>query len=143
MREIKALLIYVTGAASLVLGVLASAHWALSEYHSLLPVETESQTTAVASQAETADDSRSADNPFRQPIWIEPTKRYIYTPAQVMIVKPDPTPPVTTMPKPQGRAAAKSARSRVAINSEARRAYGSSGQAQQLLILPLQHQAPN
>ena len=142
MREMKVLLIYMTGAVGLVLGILASGQWALSEYHSLLPIEAETHTTAVASKAELSSEATSADNPLRQPIWIEPTRKYVYTPVQVTAVKPDPMPPVT-MPKPQGKIAAKPPRSRVAINSEARRANGSAAQVPQLLILPLQHQAPN
>jgi hypothetical protein len=143
MREIKALLIYMTGAVCLVFGILASGNWASSKYHSLLPVEPETHTTAVASKAELAGRATDADNPLRRPVWIEPTRKYVYTPAQVMIVKSDPVPPPVTMPKPQGKIAVKPARSRVAANGEARRAYGAGGQDQQLLILPLQHQAPN
>jgi hypothetical protein len=142
MREMKALLIYLTGAVCLVLGILVSGNWALSRYHYLLPFEEGIHTTAVAGKPELAGEAAVAGGPLRQPVWIEPTKKYIYTPAQVMTVKPDPAPPVT-MPKPQGKIAAKSARPRVAVNGEARRAYGAAGQAQQLLILPLQHMAPN
>lgn len=141
MREMKALLIYMTGTVCLVLGIMASGNWALSKYHSLLPVEAETHTTAVASKAEVAGET-DADNSFRQPIWIEPTKKYIYTPVQVVTVKPDPMPPVM-MPRSQGKIAVKPTRSRVAVKGEARRADASAGQAQQLLILPLQHQAPN
>lgn len=148
MREMRTLLIYLTGAVCLVLGILASGQWASTKYHALLPMEAETHTTAVASKGELADEATSANSPLRQPIWIEPTRKYVYTPAQVVVVKPGSVPPATpmaqaTMPRSQGKAAAKPARSRVAINSEAHRAYGSGGQAQQLLILPLQHQAPN
>lgn len=143
MREVKALLIYLIGAASLVLGILASGNWALSEYHSLSPVEVEPHTTAVASNPEPAGDVTDADDPIRRPVWIEPTKKYVYSPPQVATVKVDPAPPVPTTTRPHGKTAAKPVRPRVAINAEARRAYGSAGQAPQLLILPLQHQAPN
>lgn len=142
MREMKTLLIYVTGAVCLVFGVLTSGNWALSKYHSLRPTGAEAHTTAVASKAELAGEATDADNPFRRPVWIEPTKKYIYTPVQVVTVKPDPVPAVT-MPKHQERTVAKPVRPRVVVNSGARRAVASAGQAQQLLILPLQHQAPN
>ncbi len=142
MREMKALLIYLTSATCLVFGILAAGSWALGEYHSHLPIEPEAQTTAIASTPEFAAQATNADNPSRQPVWIEPTKKYIYNPLQVMSVRPDPAPPVTTR-KPNGRAAPKPVRSRGTIDGEARRAYGAVGQGQQLLILPLQHQAPN
>lgn len=140
MREIRALLIYMTGAVCLLLGILASGDWALSKYHSVLPLEAEIYTTAVASKAELAGAATDMANPLRRPVWIEPTKKYIYTPVQVVTVKPDPA-PVAVMPKPQGKIVVKPVRSRFAGNSEARRADASAGQAQQLLILP-QHQAP-
>lgn len=147
MRELRTLLIYLTGAVSLVLGILAAGHWALTGY-SRFPGEAETHTTAVASKVELADETTTANNPLRQPIWIEPTRKYTYTPAQVVIVKPNPAPPVmpmapATMPRSQAKAAAKPARPRVAINSEARRAYATGGQVQELLMLPLQHQAPH
>lgn len=140
MREMRALLIYMTGAVCLLLGILASGDWALSKYHSVLPLEAEIHTTAVASKAELAGAATDMANPFRRPVWIEPTKKYIYTPVQVVTVKPDPA-PVAVMPKPQGKIVVKPVRSRFAGNGEARRADASAGQAQQLLILP-QHQAP-
>lgn len=140
MREMRALLIYMTGAVCLLLGILASGDWALSKYHSVLPLEAEIHTTAVASKAELAGAATDMANPLRRPVWIEPTKKYIYTPVQVVTVKPDPA-PVAVMPKPQGKIVVKPVRSRFAGNGEARRAHASAGQAQQLLILP-QHQAP-
>jgi hypothetical protein len=142
MREMKALLIYVTGAVCLVFGILASGHWASSKYPSVLPVEAETHTTAVASKAELAGEATELADPFRRPVWIEPTKKYIYTPAQVVTVKPDPM-PVVAMPKHQERTVAKPVRPRVVVTSGARRAVASAGQPQQLMILPLQHQAPN
>jgi hypothetical protein len=148
MRELRALLVYITGAVCLVFGIMASGDWAFDKYHSLNPREMDTQTTGVASKAERADVGTDMAEAARRPIWIEPTRKYIYTPAQVVVVKPGPVPPATpvapvTMPRSQAKAAAKPVRSRVAINSEARRAYGAGAQAQQLLILPLQHQAPN
>ena len=155
MREMRTLLIYLTGAVCLVLGILASGQWASTKYHALLPMEAETHTTAVASKGELADEATSANNPLRQPIWIEPTRKYVYTPAHVASVKPD-LAPVAVMPKPQwkqqgasqgyphGKIAVKRARPTFAASGGSRRADASAGQAQQqLFILPLQHQAPN
>lgn len=142
MRELKLVLIYLTSAACFVLGIWASASWALNQYHSLLPSEGEGHTTAVASAPELAGEASIANDPFRQPVWIEPTKKYIYNPLQVMVVRPDPASPAV-VPKMHGPVATKPVRRRHAVSGEARRAYASEGQTQQLLILPLQHQAPN
>lgn len=157
MRELRALLVYITGAVCVVFGLMASADWASDKYHSLSPREAEIHTTAVASKAERADEGTDKDDTSRRPVWIEPTRKYIYNPSHVVSVKPD-LAPVAAMPKPhwkqqgtpQGyshgnppKIVVKPTRSKLANNGEARRADASAGQAQQLLILPLQHQAPN
>ena len=144
MRELKDMLIYLASVACFVLGIWASASWALNQYHSLLPSEGEGHTMAAASEPDLAGEASTANDPFRQPVWIEPTKKYVYNPLQVMAVRPDPAIPAA-VPKTSGHSAAKPARRRHVVSSEARRAYGSEAQPQpqQLLILPLQHQAPH
>lgn len=140
MREIKELSFYLASVVFLLLGIWAAARWTLDQSHSLLPYDSEAQTTAAASTPELASEARSANDPFRQPVWIEPTKKYVYNPVQVLITRPD-------LPNPAARKthkheAAKPRRQPV-VSGEARRAYGAEGPSQQLLILPLQHQAPN
>ena len=158
MRELRAMLVYITGAVCLVFGIMASGDWAFDKYHSLNPPETETQTTGVASKAEPADVGTNMADTSRRPVWIEPTRKYIYTPVQVVSVKPDAV-PVAAMPKhqwkqqgtaqgypngnPQGKITVKRVRPTYAASGEAHRAHASAGQAQQLFILPLQHQAPN
>jgi hypothetical protein len=154
MRELRALLVYITGAVCVVFGLMASADWASDKYHSLSPREAEIHTTAVASKAERADEGTDRDDTSRRPVWIEPTRKYIYNPSHVVSVKPD-LAPVAAMPKPQwkqqgaaqgyppGKTAVKRVRPTFAASGGSRRADASAGQAQQLLILPLQHQAPN
>ncbi len=144
MREIRQLLLYLAGAASLVVGILATGAWVFSEYRFVLPTEPSPHTTAVVSEGpKLAGFSSDTDSASRQPVWIEPTKKYVYGPVHVMTVKTDSVSIVTT---PRAHEKRRSVRRPARINDDARRAYGSAGvagQSQQLLILPLQHQAPN
>lgn len=146
MREIQQLFIYLAGTTCLVVSILATGAWAFSAYRSERPVEP-AHTTAVAGESDVAHVRSYTDNPLRRPVWIEPTIKYVYAPLDVMAVKSAPTPHVAP-PRAQEKSATKPIRQphTVRIDREARRAYGSAGSAergQQLLILPLQHQAPN
>jgi len=144
MREIQQLLIYLAGTTFLVLGIISTGLWAFSEYRPQLPPEPAAHTTAVATDSahSAAEDKRS-----RQPVWIEPTIKYVYAPLDVTAVKSAQTPYVTLLKGQEKRAAKPKRRSRtIRIDREARRAYGAAGsveRGQQLRILPLQHQAPH
>ena len=143
MREIKDLSLYLIGLACLFVGIWALAGLALDSYRPLLPSDEDvDMTTGSAGESAPPNTVSNAENPFRKPVWIEPTKKYVYNPASVVTVRPDPPKPAATQrrPRPQN---AKPARPRHNIGHDAREAYGSAGKAQQLLILPLQHQAPN
>lgn len=146
MREMRALLVYVIGAAGLVVGIAVAANWAVNpSRHS--PDRVSAETTGVAADSD-APVRPVVEDPTRQPVWIEPTPKYSYATPKVPVVKVDPAPPITHIRDDRHvreRSVKKPIRADVAASRPSRRSYRTAEQApqMQMQILPLQHQAPN